>query len=368
MNPKTALESVVRIAAVAFVMYWCFRIFQPFATLLVWSGVIAITLYPFFQRMTKWLKGRKTLVAILLNLTFILGLFIPLIRMGNGLAGQARQFKQAINEEVWKIPPPQDEVKDWPFIGNAAYTAWENIYTDIGKLAQQYSEEITELATWLLNGLLQMGADILLTIAAVIISTFLMLHAAASYRFALLFFQRLTNAELGMQYCHEARDTIRNVVKGVVLVALIQAALAGLGFAMIGLSAPGLWALMVFVVAVMQLPASLVTLPLAIYVFSYESTGPAIAFAVYAFLIGFVDNFLKPIFLGRGMSIPMLVILIGSLGGMLWMGILGLFIGPVVFSLGYRLLISWMEEAKTPDSSMAMELNEAAMPYDDLEE
>lgn len=345
MNPKTALESVIRIAAVAFVMYWCFQIFQPFATLLVWSGVIAISLFPFFQRMTKWFKGRKALVAILLNLTFVLGLLIPLIRMGNGLAVQARQFKQSLNEDIWQIPLPDPEVKEWPIVGNTIYSAWENVHADVGKLAQQYSQEITNLATWLLNGLLQMGIDILLTVAAVIISTFLMLHAESAYRFSLLFFQRLTNKQLGLQYCHEARDTIRNVVKGVVLVALIQAVLAGLGFAMIGLSAPGLWALIVFVVAVMQLPASLVTLPLAIYVFSYESTGPAIAFAIYAFLIGFVDNFLKPIFLGRGMSIPMLVILIGSLGGMLWMGILGLFLGPVVFSLGYRLLMNWMQEA-----------------------
>jgi predicted PurR-regulated permease PerM len=344
MNPKLALESVIRIVSVGFIFYFCFLIFKPFTTLFVWSLVIGITLYPLFQWLVKLLKGKRTLVAVILNLVFILLVLIPIIRLGNSLASQAKSFKGLVTEDTLHIPEPNAELKEWPLVGEPIYNAWTSLYTDMEQMVKQYSAEISEALGWLFNGLVQISVDALMTLAALIISTFLMLHAEAGYSFALKFFQRISDPIKGEVYCHDARDTIRNVVKGVVLVALIQASLAGLGFVLIGLPAPGLWALLIFVVAVMQLPASIITLPLAAYVFSYANTGPAIVFAVYSVMIGFVDNILKPIYLGRGKDIPMLVILIGSLGGMIFMGILGLFIGPVIFSLGYKLLVSWMNE------------------------
>ena len=107
--------------------------------------------------------------------------------------------------------------------------------------------------------------------------------------------------------------------------------------------APGIWAAIVLVLAIVQLPPLLVLGPIAVWVFSAMDATPATIFAVYAFVVSISDSFLKPMFLGRGMEIPMLVILLGAIGGAILSGIIGLFLGAVVLALGYEILKSWME-------------------------
>ena len=139
-------------------------------------------------------------------------------------------------------------------------------------------------------------------------------------------------------------NTIRSVVKGILLVAIIQAALAYLGFVVIGLPGASLFALLVLVLAIVQIPALLAMIPAIAIVFSYADTTPAIIFTIYIIFVALSDNFLKPMLLGKGLETPMLVILIGALGGMMLQGILGLFIGPVVLALVYQIYLNWVAE------------------------
>jgi predicted PurR-regulated permease PerM len=169
----------------------------------------------------------------------------------------------------------------------------------------------------------------------------LMVHGESANKASIAFFGRMVGHS-GKEYSDSSRDTIRSVVKGVVLVAVIQSVLAWIGFAVVGLPAAGVWAIVVLLLAIIQLPPTIVILPIIIYVFSYASTGMAIGFAVYGILVSISDSFMKPIFLGRGLKTPMLVILIGALGGMMLHGIVGLFIGAVVLALGYSLYLSWL--------------------------
>ena len=137
-------------------------------------------------------------------------------------------------------------------------------------------------------------------------------------------------------------ETIRSVAKGVLGVAIIQALLSGVGLAIMGVPAPGLWAGAVLILAIIQLPPLIVLGPIAFWVFSIADPVPATIFAVYAFIVSISDAFLKPMFLGRGMEIPMLVILLGAIGGAILSGIIGLFVGAVVLALGYEILKAWM--------------------------
>jgi predicted PurR-regulated permease PerM len=107
--------------------------------------------------------------------------------------------------------------------------------------------------------------------------------------------------------------------------------------------APGIWAFAVLILAIMQLPPLIVLAPIALWVFSVAEPLPATIFAIYAFVVSISDSFLKPLFLGRGMDIPMLVILLGAIGGMIMSGIVGLFLGAIVLALGYTILVAWME-------------------------
>ena len=138
--------------------------------------------------------------------------------------------------------------------------------------------------------------------------------------------------------------TIRGVAVGVVGVAVIQSLLLGVGFFAIGLPAAGLLTLAALLLGIVQVPAALLTLPVIVYVLATEATTPAIIFLVWTLVAGLSDNVLKPLMLGRGLEVPMPVILIGVIGGMIADGLLGLFVGPVLLAVGYVLLIEWLRQ------------------------
>jgi predicted PurR-regulated permease PerM len=148
-----------------------------------------------------------------------------------------------------------------------------------------------------------------------------------------------------------AADSVQSVTRGVIGVAVIQSLLAGLGMLVVGVPGAGLWTLMILILAVMQLPAMLVLIPVIIYVFSTSSTAVAVLFTIWAALVGLSDNVLKPLLMGRGSSVPMLVLFMGSLGGFMAGGILGLFVGAVILSLGYTIFLAWVDEADVDDES-----------------
>jgi predicted PurR-regulated permease PerM len=121
----------------------------------------------------------------------------------------------------------------------------------------------------------------------------------------------------------------------------------------VGVPAAGLWTLMILILAVMQLPATIILVPVIIYVFSTNSTLVAILFAIWSMLVGLSDNVLKPLLMGHGSSVPMLVLFMGSLGGFIAGGILGLFVGAVVLSLGYTVFMAWVDDVHTDDEDAA---------------
>ena len=149
-------------------------------------------------------------------------------------------------------------------------------------------------------------------------------------------------------------NTVRSVAVGVIGIAFIQAMLAGIGMMFAGVPAAGLLALIVLVLGIAQLPPLLVLLPVMIYLFSGDSTTVAIVFAVWGILVSFSDVVLKPLLLGRGVDAPMIVILLGAIGGMITSGIVGLFIGAVILAIGYKLFQAWVLKGE-PDADAAPE-------------
>ena len=150
--------------------------------------------------------------------------------------------------------------------------------------------------------------------------------------------------ERGDSIAQLAGDTVGNVTKGVLGVAVIQSLLIGIGFLLAGVPYAGLWAVLVFLLAVLQLPPTLLVIPIIIYLFSIMGTVPAVLWSIYLFLASISDNVLKPILLGKGAPVPMLVIFLGVVGGFMLSGFIGLFTGAIILSLGYRMFIFWLDE------------------------
>jgi predicted PurR-regulated permease PerM len=131
-------------------------------------------------------------------------------------------------------------------------------------------------------------------------------------------------------------------------VALIQSLLAGLGFLVAGIPGAGLWALLCLLLGVIQIGIVVVLIPMVIYMFNTADTTSAVLFLIWSIPVGLLDNILKPILLGRGVKVPMVIIFIGAIGGFLSSGIIGLFIGSVILTLGFGLFMAWLREAPLP--------------------
>ena len=150
--------------------------------------------------------------------------------------------------------------------------------------------------------------------------------------------------ERGDEFAEISNVTIKNVAKGILGVAIIQSTLAGIGFILAGVPYAGLWALICLILAIIQIGPALLIIPVIIYLFSTMGLLGAILWTVYFVVVMISDNFLKPILLGKGAPVPMLVIFLGTIGGFITSGFVGMFIGAIILSLGYKLFITWLDE------------------------
>jgi predicted PurR-regulated permease PerM len=201
--------------------------------------------------------------------------------------------------------------------------------------------QLEATSRWLFGFVAGLGLGFLQFILAIMIAGLLLAHAGAAQGAAQAFARRVAGAR-GLSFLELGIATIRNVARGVLGTALVQATLAGIGLVAVGIPAAGLLAFLVFLLSALQLGSGLVLVPAMIYVFATADLLTALLFAAWSIPVTLVDNFLKPILMSRGVDVPMLVIFIGVVGGTLASGIIGLFIGPVVLALGYKLLVAWV--------------------------
>ena len=341
---KSPIDMYIKIVLLSLLLIWSFYIIRPFVTLIVWSIILAVALHPFYLKLLKITKGKKKgLVTTVFILILIALIIVPTINLTGSVIDSSQEIYQSFDEGTLKVPPPAESVKDWPLIGDKIYGVWSSASSNLEDFIVKYKEEISNSLGWLFNSFAGLMGSVALGMFALIIAGVFMSSADAGYQSGVSFVNRLSSGK-GDEFMSMCVSTIRSVVKGILLVAIIQAGLSYLGFILIGLPGASLFALVVLIFATVQIPALLAMIPAIAIVFSYADTTPAIIFTIYAVLVGASDNFLKPMLLGKGLATPMLVILIGALGGMMLQGILGLFIGPVVLALGYQIYSTWVAE------------------------
>ena len=347
-----SVTSFLRIVLLLLVLAWCFMILRPFMILLIWAVIIGVALYPLYKRALgsnpqKGKKGKSILFTLVAALIFI----VPIYFVLDSVIGSAKIVAEQVQNDDFQIPLPNESVKTWPLVGEQLYTEWLAVSEDFQQYAEEHKDVILNAGTQMVSGLTGFLGTIAIFIGSFLISIILMYYADSAYKAAMKFFRKLMG-EHGDEMVHMSRDTIRSVVKGILLVALIQAAFAFLGFKVMGIPAAGIFTMLVLVFAIIQLPPLLVMIPAIIIAFSIASPTSAVIFTVYSLIVASSDSFLKPILLGKGLRTPMIVILIGTIGGLLLHGIIGLFVGPVVLAVMYQLYLYWVdvEEVKSVDS------------------
>jgi predicted PurR-regulated permease PerM len=339
---KNAMASFIQIGALMLLLILCFRIISPFLTIVAWAMIIAVAIYPAHQMLTGKLGGREKASATIFVLVGLVILVVPTYMTADSSITALSTVGHNLKEGSVSISPPDESVAEWPIIGKKVHGAWSAAADNLEATLRNYQPQLVAFSEGVIKFAGSIAIGVLQFVVSMLIAGVFLVNAEGGYKTARTLSSSLIG-ERGNSMVDLMIATIRSVAKGVLGVAIIQALLSGIGLAAMGIPAAGVWAGIVLVLAIIQLPPFLILGPIAVWAFSVADPVPATIFAVYCFIVSISDSFLKPMFLGRGMEIPMLVILLGAIGGAMFAGIIGLFIGAIVLALGYEILVAWME-------------------------
>jgi len=343
-----ALEATIQIGLVVLLLYWCFRIGRPFIEIILWGIIIAVAIHPGYDRLKSALGGRGRLTATLITLFALIVLLVPTYMLSQSLVDTVKEYSVHLDAGTLTVPPPSESVRSWPVIGEPLYKSWSLASNNLGVALKKMTPQLKKYGIPLFSAAAGAGVGILKFVVSIIIAGVLLANAAGGGQAVRAIAVRLAD-EGGTRAVALAVATVRSVTLGILGVALIQSFLAGIGFLAVGVPGAGLWALLILILAVVQLPPILILGPIIVYVFSTSSTVIAVVFAIWGILVGISDAFLKPLLMGRGVDVPMLVIFIGAIGGFMASGIIGLFVGAIIFALGYKLFLAWLDEDTQPE-------------------
>ena len=348
-----AIEIAIKISMIALVVYLSYLIAKPFMAIVVWGIIIAVAISPLVNMLEKRFGNRKKII-IGITIAVIVALALPTYALSGKTFESSQNIIQSLKEGNITIPPPTEKVKEWPVIGKKAYTLWDDASHNLKKTLAPFSDEIKSSIKTLLSSLGGLIGTVFMFIGSMIIAAVFLIASESSVKFYKDLSCRLMG-ERGKEWATLSTLTIRSVVNGVIGVAVIQSFFALIGMALMGVPLAMVWAIGIMFLTIIQVPALLIIGPVIAYVFSQGSGTAEIVFAIYMILVGASDGVLKPILMGRGVDVPMLVILIGAIGGMMLMGMIGLFVGAVIFALAYTLFEFWMNDLNEEEKTVTNE-------------
>ena len=342
---RHAVDITIKLGILLLLLAWCFMIVSPFISIVFWALMIAVSVYPLYTGLRRRTGGGNKPAAIIITVLLLGVILVPGAIFTDSLVNGVQTFNKSFSQENLVVPPPDPQVQEWPLIGDKVYEIWQQAADSPQGLLKTYSGQIQTAATWLLGALTGTGLAVLQFILSIIISGVFLVISESGGGMLKKLFRRLVSDQ-GDEYLRMSEVTIRNVSKGVIGVSLIQSFLAGLVFLLAGVPYAGLWALLCLILCIIQLGPWPVIIPVIVYLFNVSETWVAVVWTIALILVMLSDNFLKPLLMGKGAPVPTLVIFLGSIGGFIVSGFMGLFLGAIVLSLGYKLFLAWVDEGE----------------------
>jgi predicted PurR-regulated permease PerM len=346
---KQLFETILQLGLVFLILGFCIKLLLPFMMPILWAIILAIVLYPAFDFLQKKLKGRKSLASFIITVALLAIIILPTVFFVNSVTSTVMELKAGVEDGSFKVATPSQNIKEWPLIGDKAYDFLYALSTDLKTGLLQYKEQIVEVSKTLLGSVLSSTITLLQVILSVIIAGILMVSTSAQ-NLATNFIKRIAG-DSGEEFLNISVSTVYQVVKGILGVAIIQTLIQAVGLFGCGVPFAGVLTLLCLMLSIIQVGPIIINFGVIAYLFSLDNTTAAILWSIFFILSGLSDNVLKPMLLGKGALVPMLVIFLGVIGGFMMSGFIGLFVGPIVFSIGYKLFIAWMEDK--PESTVA---------------
>ena len=355
---RSIVEAAIQIGLLFLLAAFALKVLSPFINLVLWATIIAVAIYPLFRWLTNKLGGRTKLAAAVFVLVSLALILVPAFSFMGEAIDESKALTARLDAGTLDLPSPPASVAEWPVVGEKAYQLWSDAARNLPATVDRYEDQIRAFAGWGLGAIGGLGVTVLQFVLSILIAGLLLATAEPGKKGAVAVANRFFG-QRGTEMVVLAEKTIRSVTVGVLGIAVIQAILSFIGMAIIGVPLAALWALFVMILAIVQLPPILVLGPVMVYAFATQSTAAAVFFLVWGVLVSGSDAVLKPLLLGRGVNAPMLVILLGAIGGMISYGIIGLFVGAVVLAVAYQLFVAWVTEGTSLPDEPASELDPA---------
>ncbi len=343
LRSSSAVDTAIRIGLLGLLAYWSLKVMGPFLTVGLWSAIIAVGLYPSFSWLAVRLGNRRRLAATLITLTCLVIVIGPVTWLGFTLAADVQFVVKGVDSQQFLIPMPAESVKSWPLIGERVHHLWTLAAIDTKAILVQIAPTLKPLGGKLLGIASAVGIGLLEFLAAIVIAGFLYSPGPRVAESLRVFLRRIFD-DRSDEMLQLAASTIRNVSRGVVGIALVQAFLAGVGLVVAGVPAAGFLTFVALVLGIIQIGAAILILPIVIWGWTAMDATSALLFTIYMIPVSLVDNIFKPIVMARGLSTPMPIIIMGVIGGTIAYGISGLFLGPIILSVAWALVVSWVQD------------------------
>ncbi|MFY9328555.1 MAG: AI-2E family transporter [Georgfuchsia sp.] len=336
------MDRYIGIIALVLLVLGCLAVLHPFLTALLWAAILVSVTWPTFTHLDRLLRGRRNLSALAMTLIVALVIIAPFALVAVGLADNAAQLSDAVKGQLERgFPAAPDWLSGMPLVGERLVSYWNDITHDGNRLA----EELKRLLPAVQNGLLaagkRMGQGLMELGLSVFIAFFMFRDVEAVGQRVSAVVSRLAG-ERGRHLLTIAHHTVSGVVYGILGTALAQGVLAGIGFAIAGVPGALLLGLATFFLSVVPVGPPLIWIGAAVWLLQQGSMGWAIFIVLWGLLVvSMVDNIIKPMIISRGSSLPFILVFLGVLGGVVTFGLIGVFLGPTLLAVGYRLLTEW---------------------------
>jgi predicted PurR-regulated permease PerM len=345
MNNQVSNNSIYDITIRLFILFliiaWCLMLMYPFISIILWSMIFALALYPLHSRLSKLLGGRPKWASVIIICTILVIIILPTWLLIGALIDEVKVLKASYDAGALTIPPPTEKVKTWPIIGEKLYDFWSHASSNIEQLIVKYKDQLIDIGKKVGSGILSAAGGVVQIMLSLFIAGVLLSVGGTGENIRKFF--RKVSGDKGDDFADLVLKTVGSVVKGILGESLVMALLNGTVFLLAGVPFAGIWTLLAFVFAVLQLPVFFVTVPIIIYMFAVKALLPAILWTIALVLVALSDNVLTPLMLGKGAPVPMVVIFVGVIGGFIFSGFIGLFTGAIVMSLGYTLFVGWIK-------------------------
>jgi predicted PurR-regulated permease PerM len=343
LSGEDVIQLAIRLGLLAFLIYWTFVLVRPFVPIVAWSVVLAVAFYPVFSGLAKLLGGRAKLAAAILtavNLAIVIG---PATWLGLGAVEGLKEIAGQLSAGGLAVPSPPGRIRDWPLVGPQFYDLWDQASINLRAFLREVAPHLKPLATTILGLAGDAGVGTLKFLLSVAVAGFLFPYGPQLVAASRGFLSRVV-PEQSEHFLELAGATIRAVSQGIIGVAIVQSLLAGIGLKLAGVPYAGLLAFAILLLSIVQIGSAIVLFPVIIWLWMAKDFTTALPLTVFLVIVGLLDNILKPLVMGRGLTTPTLVIFIGVIGGTLAHGIVGLFIGPIILSVAWELTMAWINQ------------------------